>query len=257
MGGLLILRALVAKMPDYEYFYLGDTKRVPYGNRSPEAICEFTQNAVDYLICEGCGLIILACNTASSVALKKIQREYLPGRHPEVRVLGVIVPTAEAVCENGLVGSVGVLATSATVASNVFPEEFLKLAPGARVFQQEAPLLVPLIENNSLEEAKPVLRSYLENLRNYGVRTVVLGCTHYPVLKKEAQEIMGERVKIISQDEIIPEKTAIYLARHPEIERRLKKNGKITFAVTDFTENFRAIAERWFGKNIELKPVNY
>ena len=250
LGGLILLKAIVKKLPRYDYIYLGDTGRVPYGNRSQGTIYEFTRQAVDFLFKRNCRLIIVACNTASAVALRRIQREYLPKHYPDRRVLGVIIPTAEVT--TGL-SPVGVLATESTVSSNAFARELKKLNPKLAIFQEPAPLLVPLVEHNSTKLAAPILKSYLSPLLKRKVRGIVLGCTHYPLLKSQIRK-MAKGVKIISQDEVIPTKLADYLKRHPETEGKLTKHRGRELYVTDFTENISQKARKWFGST-KLRPT--
>lgn len=256
LGGLFILKSIIKKLPNYDFLYLGDTQRTPYGNRSPDVVYQFTKEAVDYLFKKGCFLIILACNTASSLALRKIQREYLPKKYPKRRVLGVIIPTIEEAIKRK-VKRIGVLATQSTVASEVFKKEIKKNNPQIKVFQKPAPLLVPLIENNGLKWATPILKNYLKPLIRKKVEIVILGCTHYPLLKNKIRKLVGSNVKALSQDEIIPQKLLDYFKRHPEIEEKLTKKGKKFFEVTDLTIYFQKTAQKWFGENILLKKVSY
>jgi glutamate racemase len=259
LGGLLILKNIIKRLPRYDFLYLGDTKRVPYGNRSQETIYQFTKKAVDYLFSKNCRLIILACNTASAQALRKIQKEYLLKNYPSRRVLGVIIPTIEATMELKNIKKVGVLATPSTVASQTFIKEFNKSVSGRnkiKVFQQSSPLLVPLVENNGLKWADPILKEYLKPLLAKKVEAIILGCTHYPVLKNKIRQIVGKKIAVISQDEIIPAKLLDYLERHSQIETKLGKNSKKVIAVTDITDSFRATAKKWFGRSATLRLVN-
>lgn len=256
LGGLFILKSIVKKLSQYSYIYLGDTKRVPYGNRSPQTIYEFTEEAVNYLFKNNCQLIILACNAASSQALRKIQRQYLPLHYYNKRVLGVIVPTVEEVLNNPI-KKVGILATQATVNSKVYIKELKKINPKIKVFQSPAPLLVPLVENDGLKWSEPILKEYLKPLLDKDVDVIILGCTHYPILKKNIKKIIGNNIKLLSQDEIIPKKLVDYLILHPEIENKLEKKSQITFYVTDLTPNFQKIARKWFGKKINLKLLSF
>lgn len=254
LGGLFIFKSLIKKLPQYDYFYLGDVKHLPYGDRSSSVIYEFTKNAVDYLFRQNCGLVILACNTASAAALRKIQQEYLPLYYPRRKILGVIVPTLEETLAVRT-GKIGVLATSATVNSGVFREELEKISPRLKIYQEAAPLLVPLIENGNLKEAEAIFAAHLRNLLKKKVGAIVLGCTHYPILKTAARQIAG-RVKIISQDEFLPVKLADYLFCHPEIEKNLSLGRRRVFLVTDLTPHFQKIARKWFGRKIDLRLVN-
>lgn len=255
LGGLFVAKALIKELPQYDYVYLGDTKRVPYGNRSRETVHQFLKEAVEYLFSRDCELIIVACNTASAEALRKIQQEYLPKHYPKRRVLGVIIPTAEVALKNGEAKRIGVLATQGTVRSQAYVHELKKIAPRIEVFQQAAPLLVPLIESNSIKFANPILSSYLKPLLKKNIDTLILGCTHYPILKSQIKRLCGAGIKVISQDEVIPKKLFDYLQRHSEIEKKLTKKRQRSFLVTDLTDATEALAKKWFGKNIPFQIV--
>lgn len=254
LGGLVILKGLAAKLPSYDYHYLGDTKRVPYGNRSQETIYEFLKQGVRFLLQNDCALVIVACNTASAAALRKIQQEYLPAEYPDRRVLGVIIPTAE-VAVRLTSGRIGVLATQSTVASGAFEREIAKLSPEARVFQSAAPVLVPLIENGMGDFAQPFISRYLEPLKKSKIDTLILGCTHYPILSGQIKSCSGT-IKMVAQDRILPPKLKDYLARHPELEKRLSKRSRRILSVTDLTETSSRLARKWFGRSAELELVN-
>lgn len=255
VGGLLVLRALVKKMPEYDFVYLGDLKNLPYGNKSYDEIFNLTKNAVEYLFKkENCQIIILACNTASAKALRRIQQEYLPKNFPDRRVLGVIIPIAETAI-TGEHKRIGILATQATVNSGAYKKEIFKLNPTAKIFESSAPSLVSLIENDELKYAEPILRNYLKPLLNKKINTLILGCTHYPVAKNIIQKIIGKKIKIYSQNTIIPDKMVDYLKRHPKIDRDLSKNGKIKILVTDTTQGFKKLAKKWFGKELGFSIV--
>ncbi len=250
LGGLLILRSIVKKLPTYDYIYLGDAQRAPYGNRSHETIYLFLRQAVDHLFKKNCALVIVACNTASAEALRKIQRDYLPRHYPDRRVLGVIIPTAEQVLEGDEIERIGVLGTQATVDSGAYLREIGKLDRKIRVFQSAAPLLVPLIEGGKIAWAGPFLREYLKPLSEKKVQVIILGCTHYPLLKREIRKIT--KVPLISQDECIPAKLEDYLVRHKEMDARLSRNGTVKLFVTDITRPYAKFVRTWFGKRINL-----
>lgn len=256
LGGLIVTQSLIKALPQYDYVYLGDTARVPYGNRSQEVIYEFTRSGVEYLFEHGCQLVILACNTASAEALRRIQREFLPQHYPDRRVLGVLIPAAEAVVAQGG-RRVGVIATRGTVESGAYVQEIHKLDSKITVVQQPTPLLVPLVENNALKYVEPILRDYLAPLLNAQIDTLVLGCTHYPMFRPLLQQILGDTVKIIGQDEVLPEKLTDYLAQHPELERKLTKGGVYTFFTTDLAPSTSEVAEQLFGKKIALQKVAF
>ena len=288
LGGLIIIKAIRRMMPEYDYIYLGDTKRVPYGNRSEETVFEFTKECVDYLFRkENCAIVIIACNTASARALRKIQQEYLPRNFSKRKVLGVLIPTAE---EAVRYKRVGVLGTLGTVSSNTFPTEIRKInlqekknlslfhgsrsnlnvfnepniacvekstnSPSfTRVFQNSAPILVSLVENGENILAKQFILKYLKPLLSRKPEAIVLGCTHYPIFKKEFKKILGKKIKLISQDEIMPKKLKSYLAKHPEIAKKLSKHKNIRILATDLTQNMKKLSKKWFNKDTEPKLV--
>lgn len=256
LGGLFTLRALVQELPAYDYIYVGDTKRVPYGNRSPETVYEFTSEAVEYLLREQqCKIVILACNTASALALRRLQQEFLPKHFPDRRVLGVLVPLAEVVQEKKI-RRVGVLATHSTIQSHAIGRELLKRSPHMTVFERAAPLLVPLIESGELRWADAILAVYLKPLLQKNIDCIALGCTHYPILKRAIRRIAGPGVAIFTQDEFLGAKLADYLNRHPDTEQSLLRGGRRLICVTDKTPEFQKRASQWFGKNIPLHVVD-
>lgn len=250
IGGLLVAEAIEAALPQYDYLYLGDTKRVPYGNRSQETIHEFVGQALDYLFKSDCHLIVLACNTASAEALRKSQQEYLPTHYPDRRVLGVVIPMAEAALCGAEPGArVGVIGTSSTVESNAYGRELSRLDPSAKVVQKATPLLVPLVENDGLRYADPILDDYLENLD--GVESLILGCTHYAALKDQIRT--KTKARVYSPDEVVPEKLADYLTRHPEHESKLSRTASRTYEVTDLTDSYLSLARRLVGTDLDLR----
>lgn len=254
-GGLLILKELVRQLPDYNYLYLGDTARVPYGNRSEEKIYEFTQQAMTWLFENGCEIIIVACNTASSKALRRIQQTYLPHHFPERRILGVVIPTAENITKS-LSQNIGVLATEATVNSEVYIKELAKILPQAKVFQQAAPKLVPLIESGDMRLAELTALEYIQPLLKENIQTLILGCTHYGLLEELLKRNLPSGIKVVSQGEFIPEKLKTYLERHPEIEENLDKGRKREFYATKITSEIEKRAKSWFGPEANLTLVN-
>jgi glutamate racemase len=256
-GGLTILKEIVRKLPQYDYIYLGDTARVPYGNRSKETVYEFTKQAVSFLFKNNCELIILACNTASSDALRRIQREYLPKHYPNKKVLGVLIPASEEAAEITRNNKVGMIGTSLTVESGAFKRELHKLDSKIKVFQQACPLLVPIVEagEHQSEATRLVVEKYLKPLKAKGVDTLILGCTHYGILEKSIKKIMGSRVKIISEATVVSKSLKGYLKRHREIELRLGKNKQLQFYSTDLTEKFTTLGSKFFGRKIKAKKA--
>jgi len=257
LGGLTILREIKKVLPKYDYIYLGDTARTPYGSRSQEVIYRFTFQAVDFLFKKNCPLVILACNTSSSEALRKIQRQYLPKYYPQRRVLGVLVPTAESASLESKNQRIGILATESTVNSGAFVRELKKLNPKIKVFQKASPLLVPIIEEGeqNSEIVTLVLRKYLQPLSEKNIDTLILGCTHYGLVEDKIRKILGRRVKVISESKIVAEKLKAYLRRHPEIERKLGKNSLRKFFTTDLTPRFKTLGSKFFGEPIQPEKV--
>lgn len=234
LGGLTILKTFLKKLPQYDYVYYGDNARVPYGNRSPEIIYQFTKEAVDFLFKKKCGLIILACNTSTSVCLKKIQQEYIPKYYPNIKVLGVIRPIIESI-EKIKSLQIGVIGTKATINSKAFIREINKVLPKSKVFQKACPLLVPFIEN-SIKNKKILnllLKEYLNPLIKKNIDLLILGCTHYEIIKKEISKVLGKKIKILSEGIIVAQKLKDYLFRHPEIESKLDKNSKVEYNFSD------------------------
>ncbi|HLZ86070.1 MAG TPA: glutamate racemase [Puia sp.] len=258
-GGLTVLKELVGRLPQYDYIYLGDNARAPYGNRSFETVYQYTLQSVQWLFDQGCPLVILACNTASAKALRTIQQLDLPRMAPGNRVLGVIRPTTEVVGQYSRSGKVGVLATRGTVLSESYPIEIAKFFPEVEVFQQPCPLWVPLIENN--EHDKPgadyFVKTYIDQLlaRCAEIDTVVLACTHYPLLKDKIAAQLPKGSTLISQGEIVAGSLAGYLRRHTEIESRCSKGGRVRFYTTDSTEDFDNHASIFYGHGLRSTHV--
>ena len=257
IGGLTVVKEVLKQLPEYQLLYLGDTARTPYGNRSQELIYKFTKQAVDYLFKQGCQLIIIACNTASAEALRKIQQEWLPSHYPDRKVLGVIRPVVEEAAEVSRFGRIGVIGTRGTIGSGAYKRELKTLKPKVKVFPQACPLLVPLVEEGWLKrpETNKIIRGYLRSLKNSKIDTLILGCTHYPILYKQIQGIAGKSIKVLDSAKIVAEKLKDYLTRHPEIESKLTKGKDHRFLVTDLTEVFQKNAESWLGQKIKLEKI--
>jgi len=253
LGGLTILKSILEKLPNYNYIYLGDNARAPYGNKSQEAIYSYTKEAVDFLFSQGCKLIIIACNSASAEALRKIQQEYLPAKHPDKRVLGVIRPLVEATVKIPKITRVGVIGTKATVNSETYKIELHKLNSNLQVYQQTASLLVPLIEEGWLKkpETKMILKKYLHSLKLKQVQILIPACTHYPFLLKDIQRIMTSRCKVLNQGEIITHSLVNYLKRHSELNIQPSTDPRLEFYTTDDIVKFREIGEEFLGRKIK------
>ncbi len=258
LGGLSVLKYFLQKLSKYNYLYLGDTARLPYGSKSPETIYEYTRQAVDFLFQKGCNLIIIACNTASAQALRKLQQEYLPKNYPNCRILGVIRPLVEA-ASNKRFKKIGILGTKATVSSNAYKHELQKINPGVEVYQQSAPLLVPLIEEGWLKkpETKMILKKYLRPLKAKQINTLILACTHYPFLYKQVVKIMGKNIKVPHPGEIVADSLKNYINHHPELKLKEVSSPSLNYYVTDSLDNFRAQAEKFLEKPIKnLKQID-
>lgn len=256
-GGLDVLREMVKKLPEYSYIYLGDTARAPYGTCSQELIYTFTKQAVDFLFRNNCWLVILACNTASSGALRRIQREYLPRYYSQRRVLGVIIPACEETVGRARNNRVGIIGTEATVSSGAFERELKKLNPSIEVFQKACPLLVPVVEsgeqNSKITEL--VLEDCLRPIIERDIDTLILGCTHYGLLEDEIRKITGKEIDIVSEGRVIPRKLEDYLMKHPEIEGFLRKESSVRFLTTDPTDKFTKFGSKFFGREIKAEKI--
>jgi glutamate racemase len=258
-GGLTVLKEMVVRLPQYDYIYLGDNARAPYGTRSFDTVYQYTLQSVKWLFEAGCPLVVLACNTASAKALRTIQQNDLPGLAPDNRVLGVIRPTTEVVGNFTRTRKVGILATRGTVQSESYPIEIAKFFPDLEVYQQACPLWVPLIENNEQDRpgADYFVKEYMDGLLSQSaeIDTVLLACTHYPLLKEKIGASMPAGSRLISQGEIVADSLADYLRRHPEMEQRCSKNGTLYFYTTDSAEDFDDHASIFYGKRLQSEHI--
>ncbi|MFZ9028717.1 MAG: glutamate racemase [Crocinitomicaceae bacterium] len=241
-GGLTVLEDIQKRLPQYDYLYLGDNARAPYGTRSFEVIYEYTLQAVQELFDRGCHLVILACNTASAKALRTIQQNDLQRIAPGKKVLGVIRPSTELIGNYSKTKNIGVLATEGTVSSQSYLIEIHKFFPDCRVYQHACPIWVPLIENNEhqTDEGRAFIKQDIQKLlqQSSEIDTILLGCTHYPLILNEIEAIVPDHIKVIAQGEIIANSLADYLERHVEIEGKCSKNGTIRFLTSENTEIF-------------------
>lgn len=274
-GGLTVLAAVVEALPQYDYLFLADSARAPYGARSQDVINDFTLESVEWLFDEGCTVVVLACNTASARALRNIQQLHLPRHRPDRRVLGVVRPSVEALAglppgaipgetaPSATRGTVAVLATDSTVASDSYGIELRKLAPQVHLIQQACPLWVPLVEAGELDGpgAEWFLRQSLEPVLAARPRPerLLLGCTHFPLLLPCLRRLVPPDVEILNQAEIVATRLADWLRRHPEHETRLAQGTTRRFTTTDDPEWFRARGERLLGRSfaaerVRLKP---
>lgn len=259
-GGLTVLKEIIHKLPQYDYLYLGDNARAPYGNRSFETVYQYTLQSVKWFFEQGCSLVILACNTASAKALRTIQQNDLPKMAPDKRVLGVIRPTAEIIGTFSETNNVGILATTGTVISESYPMETAKFFPDLKVYQEACPMWVPLIENNEYKNhgADYFIKKNLHNIFEKGstIDVILLACTHYPLLREKIEEYLPIGVKLISQGEIVATSLADYLSRHSEMESRCNKNGQRVFYTTDSSTDFDNHAAIFYGEPVTSKHVD-
>ena len=260
-GGLTVFRSIADQLPGYDYVYLGDSSRAPYGNRSFKTIHQYTWECVQILFEMSCPLVILACNTASAKALRTIQQEDLKGQDPTKRVLGVIRPTAEVIGNYTQTKEIGVLGTRGTVQSGSYLIEINKFFPDLKIYQQACPLWVPLIENG--EHDKPgadyFVRSYLEQVmaQSPDIDTILLACTHYPLLQQKIEAYLPPDIKVVAQGDIVAKSLIDYLHRHPEMEQRLTKNNTRQFFTTsDDTPDFDHHASMFFSEQVKSEFVS-
>jgi glutamate racemase len=259
LGGLTVFHDIRDRLPDYDYLYLGDTARTPYGTRSFETIYQYTREGVAKLLDAGCPLVILACNTASAKALRTIQQKDLIAKYPDRRVLGVIRPSVEMVGERSQSKKVGLFGTTGTVRSDSYKLELDKLFPDLTLYQEACPMWVPLVENNEVNTpaAEYFVQKHVEALlsNDTGIDTIILACTHYPLLIDQIRKFVPENINILDQGPLVADKLDDYLKRHPEIEKRCTKNGKATFMTTGAVDLFEENAEVFFGKKISAQHI--
>jgi len=254
-GGLTVLKEITAALPQYDYIYLGDNARAPYGPRSFDTVYEYTLQCVKWFFEQGCSLVVLACNTASAKALRSIQQNDLPKIDPLKRVLGVIRPTTERIGTYTKTGSVGILATVGTVLSNSYTIEIGKFYPGLKVYQEACPMWVPLVENNEFNSpgADYFVKKNIDNLlsRSGDIDTILLACTHYPLLMDKIRQFTPPGISILPQGQIVAASLQQYLVHHPEIAEQCSKTGRSRFFTTDSIEDFDDHATTFFGKSVK------
>ena len=258
-GGLTVLKSIIQKLPAYDFIYLGDNARAPYGNRSFETVYQYTRECVQWFFSKGCPLVILACNTSSAKALRTIQQQDLVESGTEKRVLGVIRPTTEIAGRLTSTGHVGILATSGTVNSESYTLEIHKFFPGIKVFQQACPLWVPLIENNEHLSAGAdyFVKKYADELMRQSpdIDTVLLACTHYPLLMDKLRKYFAPSIQLIAQGDIVAESLVKYLKNHPEIDSRCSKEAALSFYTTDDCADFDRHGGYFYGKGVKSERV--
>ncbi len=258
-GGLTVFRSIADLLPGYDYVYLGDNARAPYGNRSFDSVHQYTLECVQWFFGQGCPLVILACNTASAKALRTIQQRDLPGLGADKRVLGVIRPTAEVIGNYTQTKSVGVLGTKGTITSGSYEIEIHHFFPEIKVHQLACPMWVPLIENGEYNGpgADYFVKKYLDELLSASpdLDTLLLACTHYPLLMDKIRKFLPENIQVVSQGPIVANSLAVYLERHPEMEQKLTKKGRKQFFTTDDTSDFDMHGGVFFGESVKSVHV--
>ena len=260
IGGLTVFRSIVEQLPGYDYVYFGDNSRAPYGNRSFNTIHQYTWECVQWLFKKGCPLVILACNTASAKALRTIQQQDMPGSYPDQRVLGVIRPTAEVIGNYTQTKEIGVLGTKGTVQSQSYAIEIEKFFPNVKVYQQACPLWVPLIENGEYNQpgADYYVKLYLDQImaQSSNIDTLLLACTHYPLLQDKIKTYLPPHIKVVTQGDIVADSLVDYLKRHPEIKQNLTETGTCEFfTTTDDTTDFDQHASLFFSAPVTSQYV--
>jgi glutamate racemase len=258
-GGLTILKEFMRQLPEYDYLYLGDNARAPYGTRSYETVYEYTLSCVKYLFDQGCNLVILACNTASAKALRTIQQNDLPLIDAQKRVLGVIRPTTEIIGSFTETGKVGIFATKGTVSSQSYVVEIKKFFPQINVFQEACPMWVPLVENDEADKpgADYFIKKHIDQLlaQHNDIDTFVLGCTHYPLLLEKIKFYTPSHIRIITQGEIVAQSLKKYLENHPEMNDLCGKNRARKIFTTDDAQDFDLQSEKFIGIKIRAVQI--
>lgn len=259
-GGLTILKEIRNRLPQYDYIYLGDNARAPYGPRSFDVVYNFTLQSVRFLFAQGCPLVILACNTASAKALRSIQQNDLPEIDPSRRVLGVIRPTVEHLGEISKYGHIGVLGTDGTVRSRSYDMEIAKLYPDFTVNSQACPMWVPIVENHESDSpgADYFVNKYVKELfdARSDIDTVLLACTHFPILYDKIRRAVPNDARVVCQGEIVAESLADYLHRHPEMERRIRRGAECRFLTTENPESFSSLARIFLDEHVTVNHVD-
>lgn len=252
LGGLIILKALRDKLPQFNYVFLGDTKNSPYGDKSQDQIYKLTKKGIEFLFSKDCEIVLLMCNTASTQALRKLQQEFLPKKYPNRRILGPIVPTVQTAINSKVVA---VVATKSTVNSKAYIREFNNYSPKTKVTQKAAPKVVPALESGNTLLAEKELLKVIASISKNNIDGLILGCTHYSLLKKQVKKAVGKNVKVYSQDEFLPKQVSMYLTKHKELASKLTTNQELELYVSKKTEGIENKAREWFGDTSSLKQI--
>ena len=260
-GGLTVLKEITRTLPEYDYLYLGDNARAPYGTRDYDIVYRYTLEAVKWFFNQGCELVILACNTASAKALRTIQQNDLPALGADKRVLGVIRPTAEVIGQFTTTGHIGILGTPGTIQSNSYQIEIRKFFPHLKIIQEACPMWVPLVENleQDADGADYFVKKHLDNIYHAGPQTdcLLLACTHYPLLLNKINRYIHEGTRVVTQGNIVADSLAEYLKRHPGMAQKISKNGKREFYTTGDVAHFDTRASLFYGENVAAFPLQW
>lgn len=253
-GGLTVLKPILEKLPQYDYIYLGDNARTPYGTRTQETVTKYSEQAVEYLFDKGCTVILTACNTVSALALRHLQQKYLRDKNvTDKKILGVIRPLVEYAAESTKTKRISVVGTRGTVASKSYETELQHLDEDIQVYSKACPLLVPFIEEHwhHKPEAKKILKKYLRSLKSANTDTLILGCTHYPLMYKDFNRYMGNNVDVLDSGEIVAASLQDYLERHPEIEKLITRGGGREYVTTDCPDAFKEFGNKELNLKID------
>jgi glutamate racemase len=260
-GGLTVLKELVHTLPEYDFIYVGDNARAPYGSKSFNTIYQYTWQAVQWLLSQQCPLVILACNTASAKALRSIQQINLPALGSDKRVLGVIRPTAEVIGDYTQTGHIGLFATEGTVKSNSYALEIQKCFPEVQLTQEACPMWVPLVESDEYTHpgSSYFIQKHIQHLMDTDpkIDTILLGCTHYPLLQPQIESYLPENVKVVSQGKLVATSLWEYLNRHTWMDQQLSKEGRRKFFTTGDTEDFNTKASKFYGQPVQAEKVQF
>ncbi|HEX4662403.1 MAG TPA: glutamate racemase [Candidatus Saccharimonadales bacterium] len=256
-GGLSIMRDVVRSLPQYDYIYLGDSARTPYGPKTTEEVRQYTVQAVDFLFTAGCELIILACNTASAQALRYIQQQHLPLVWPNKRILGVLIPAAETAAEITENNRIGIMATIGTVQAGSFVDEIKKLKNEVKIFQQACPKLVELVEAGEVHDQPLVdaITEYVTPLLHQNVDTIILGCTHYELIQPTITELVPKTINIVAEGAVVADKLVDYLHRHPEIEQKLTQTKDRSFYTTGDIDTFIRLGSYFYDQLLTAEKI--
>jgi len=251
IGGLTVVKSLMEELPGYNMIYFGDTARTPYGSKSPETVVRYALENTDFLLIQGAKLIVMACNTASSVAADRVAENY------DIPIFEVVTPATEQAVKISNTLTIGVIGTRATVKSGIYEHKIMALKPDAKVYSAACPLLVPLVEEGWMKKPETVMiiKKYLHPLKVRQIDTLILGCTHYPLLKDKIQRKIGKRVHIIDSSIAIAENVKFFLDTHPEVDKQLSKNNAFRLFVSDITEQFEKTARATLKRNVHLEHV--